>query len=787
MQAYHLGWGQMSCRRFQLQTMPAPHHPAALPRCAGPAAAVLLVIWGGSQSEDEIPQKNTSFLQMADRAKAHVKLEGGQRGGSIQQRIIAEMRSKGKRLQDLFRQWDTDRSGTVSKSEFCRALKQLNIAGGVEDYDSLFDAWDTDLSGTLQVGEIWRAVSGRRYDAFEAFDADIGDATSKVGQAAARALSEATQVETTAANELAEAEAATQRKWLMARWRVAQQGISAAIWLSLRIRGDAAGSPHDNGPLAKRSSVEAPTPDAGASGASTGGFPAPEAEEDCGGELDEAVAEEATRAAKRLVELALRVQLSDSADEQLDAENALRRQGVSYEHLGLPPAQLTPLLFEMAFARSAGSSDSALAKLPPPAFFGPPAGLRLPSPATAPRLDLHEGGGTFQCLSRFHATSPRPAPPPAVVACVLVSRTSEGIGWLAQLPAGVSYHVLQKGALQPELPAARQSTVPNVGGAPHAFLSYLASVAAEDERGKQARRADGRLVNTHVRLEKAQFKSSIQERIHEQLRKRGERVRDLLRRVDADRSNTVSLAEFCTALQRLGIAGTRADYESLFAAWDVDASGQLQYNELLDALSGQRYDGFVTDEPPPPPIPPLLICTPADPLQHNPRFLEDVALLAHLAASVSGDASGGGASGGGGERAALPAFTPLGLSRGPSPSSTDLPSWSRPEIHCDPSGAPQSHTMLPIGAVWRDLFGPDRPLPLWVGYVPGGLFAVSREAVLRSRPPAAEAVRHGERASAFYTRALATGGLDRRVNPAAADAVDRLWRHIFVPSSETVS
>ena len=37
-----------------------------------------------------------------------------------------------------------------------------------------------------------------------------------------------------------------------------------------------------------------------------------------------------------------------------------------------------------------------------------------------------------------------------------------------------------------------------------------------------------------------------------------------------------------------------------------------------------------------------------------------------------------------------------------------------------------------------------------------------------------------EAPSAFYTRAAAACGLDQRRDPVAGEALERLWRHIFV-------
>ena len=52
------------------------------------------------------------------------------------------------------------------------------------------------------------------------------------------------------------------------------------------------------------------------------------------------------------------------------------------------------------------------------------------------------------------------------------ARFREDVSWLARLPPGVEYHVMQKGgAVQRELPACRQTALPNVGREAHAYLS----------------------------------------------------------------------------------------------------------------------------------------------------------------------------------------------------------------------------------------------------------------------------------------------------------------------------
>ena len=58
------------------------------------------------------------------------------------------------RVIDLFREWDEDESGTVSKKEFRKAMPMLGLQVSKRDIDALFDSWDPDGSGQLELGEL---------------------------------------------------------------------------------------------------------------------------------------------------------------------------------------------------------------------------------------------------------------------------------------------------------------------------------------------------------------------------------------------------------------------------------------------------------------------------------------------------------------------------------------------------------------------------------------------------------------------------------------------------------
>jgi len=62
------------------------------------------------------------------------------------------------RAVDLFREWDEDRNGMLSKKEFRAALKNTGIAATNAELDALFEKWDADGSGTLDFNELNKAL-----------------------------------------------------------------------------------------------------------------------------------------------------------------------------------------------------------------------------------------------------------------------------------------------------------------------------------------------------------------------------------------------------------------------------------------------------------------------------------------------------------------------------------------------------------------------------------------------------------------------------------------------------
>ena len=58
------------------------------------------------------------------------------------------------RVIDLFRDWDDDNNGRVTREEFHKAMVELQFEVPAEEIDALFTSWDPDGSGALELKEL---------------------------------------------------------------------------------------------------------------------------------------------------------------------------------------------------------------------------------------------------------------------------------------------------------------------------------------------------------------------------------------------------------------------------------------------------------------------------------------------------------------------------------------------------------------------------------------------------------------------------------------------------------
>jgi len=86
-------------------------------------------------------------------------------GNDVMQTSVKQMNTKLKsqmsKMVALFKKWDRDGDGAVSREEFARALPLLGLTGNTQkEIDALFDSFDPDGSGEVTFREMYRSLSG---------------------------------------------------------------------------------------------------------------------------------------------------------------------------------------------------------------------------------------------------------------------------------------------------------------------------------------------------------------------------------------------------------------------------------------------------------------------------------------------------------------------------------------------------------------------------------------------------------------------------------------------------
>ena len=79
---------------------------------------------------------------------------------SVQQQIFEALRANAVRVMDLFRDWDDDNTGTISKKEFRSAMRELGLNVPREQIELLFSDFDPDGSGKIEFVELNKQLRG---------------------------------------------------------------------------------------------------------------------------------------------------------------------------------------------------------------------------------------------------------------------------------------------------------------------------------------------------------------------------------------------------------------------------------------------------------------------------------------------------------------------------------------------------------------------------------------------------------------------------------------------------
>jgi len=103
----------------------------------------------------ETPKRGESPLKKAMNAIAEANP-----GMLIPEQLGLALKKNAARVIDLFRQWDTDGDGEVSRAEFHKAMPALGVDLDKKDIDALFDAWDAGGGGSLDFKELSAVLKG---------------------------------------------------------------------------------------------------------------------------------------------------------------------------------------------------------------------------------------------------------------------------------------------------------------------------------------------------------------------------------------------------------------------------------------------------------------------------------------------------------------------------------------------------------------------------------------------------------------------------------------------------
>ena len=111
----------------------------------------------GGAGEIVLKSANATALRTAKKVKGRASMIQGvdiDESKPVCEQLRAVLVAKAVRVIDLFREWDDDESGAVSRKEFCTGLKDMGLDFPRKAMDELFDEWDPDGSGELEFREL---------------------------------------------------------------------------------------------------------------------------------------------------------------------------------------------------------------------------------------------------------------------------------------------------------------------------------------------------------------------------------------------------------------------------------------------------------------------------------------------------------------------------------------------------------------------------------------------------------------------------------------------------------
>lgn len=147
-------------------------HSEAIQRNTAPRDPRCALLQGASENEaaaDEAAAANALFeekklQELQKEAKKEAEAEVVRRAGlapTIRDELREHLSSNWMRLKDVYRTWDTNGDGNLTRNEFMRGLKIVGMDLSPDDMTAICSTFDPDNSGTIELRELEGAIRKR--------------------------------------------------------------------------------------------------------------------------------------------------------------------------------------------------------------------------------------------------------------------------------------------------------------------------------------------------------------------------------------------------------------------------------------------------------------------------------------------------------------------------------------------------------------------------------------------------------------------------------------------------
>ena len=124
---------------------------------SGARDELALELQPGGGGEIVLKSENAVALRTAKKVKGQASMMQGidlDESKPVAEQLRAALVAKAVTVLALFREWDDDDSGCVTKKEFRRGMGEMGLDFPAAAMDELFDSWDPDGSGHLELKEM---------------------------------------------------------------------------------------------------------------------------------------------------------------------------------------------------------------------------------------------------------------------------------------------------------------------------------------------------------------------------------------------------------------------------------------------------------------------------------------------------------------------------------------------------------------------------------------------------------------------------------------------------------